>query len=560
MNIQQLYLLLEELISLPSETNWVEFKMGSKSITNDQKGEYISAMSNGATIANKPFGYIVWGVEDETQIVKGTNFTFQNAKEGNQDLELWIRNLLHPKINFDIFEFKYNNKNIVLLRIPAAKYEPTHFKKMAYIRIGSNKTDLRNFPEYVRIIYNYQDDWSAKIIENASIDDLDRQAIDLARIKFKEGKAKASYFDKIDNWSDEEFLDKAKININGKLTNTSIILLGKEESTHLILPSLSEVTWKLETEEKAYEHFGPPLLLNTTKILNQIRNVKYKFFPNNELLATTVNKYDTRSILEAMHNCIAHQDYSLNSRVIVTEKVDKLIFSNAGSFYVGNPEDYTAGDKTPEKYRNPWLAQAMVALGMIDRLGYGIHTMYLAQRERFFPLPDYELSETHRVILQIYGHAIDENYSKLLIERKDLSLDKVVLLDKVQKKQIINEAASKLLKKENLIEGRKNAYYVAASVAEVTNDKATYIKNKAFDKSYYKKLIIELLSKYKQATRDDIDKLLLEKLSNILSDDQKRTKIRNLLYEMSKKDETILNQSSSTAKPIWVLKNKIEKR
>jgi ATP-dependent DNA helicase RecG len=560
MNIQQLYLLLEELISLPSETNWVEFKMGSKSITNDQKGEYISAMSNGATIANKPFGYIVWGVEDETQIVKGTNFTFQNAKEGNQDLELWIRNLLHPKINFDIFEFKYNNKNIVLLRIPAAKYEPTHFKKMAYIRIGSNKTDLRNFPEYVRIIYNYQDDWSAKIIENASIDDLDREAIDLARIKFKEGKAKASYFDKIDNWSDEEFLDKAKININGKLTNTSIILLGKEESTHLILPSLSEVTWKLETEEKAYEHFGPPLLLNTTKILNQIRNVKYKFFPNNELLATTVNKYDTRSILEAMHNCIAHQDYSLNSRVIVTEKVDKLIFSNAGSFYVGNPEDYTAGDKTPEKYRNPWLAQAMVALGMIDRLGYGIHTMYLAQRERFFPLPDYELSETHRVILQIYGHAIDENYSKLLIERKDLSLDKVVLLDKVQKKQIINEAASKLLKKENLIEGRKNAYYVAASVAEVTNDKATYIKNKAFDKSYYKKLIIELLSKYKQATRDDIDKLLLEKLSNILSDDQKRTKIRNLLYEMSKKDETILNQSSSTAKPIWVLKNKIEKR
>lgn len=560
MNIQQLYLLLEELISLPSETNWVEFKMGSKSITNDQKGEYISAMSNGATIANKPFGYIVWGVEDETQIVKGTNFTFQNAKEGNQDLELWIRNLLHPKINFDIFEFKYNNKNIVLLRIPAAKYEPTHFKKMAYIRIGSNKTDLRNFPEYVRIIYNYQDDWSAKIIENASIDDLDREAIDLARIKFKEGKSKASYFDKIDNWSDEEFLDKAKININGKLTNTSIILLGKEESTHLILPSLSEVTWKLETEEKAYEHFGPPLLLNTTKILNQIRNVKYKFFPNNELLATTVNKYDTRSILEAMHNCIAHQDYSLNSRVIVTEKVDKLIFSNAGSFYVGNPEDYTAGDKTPEKYRNPWLAQAMVALGMIDRLGYGIHTMYLAQRERFFPLPDYELSETHRVILQIYGHAIDENYSKLLIERKDLSLDKVVLLDKVQKKQIINEAASKLLKKENLIEGRKNAYYVAASVAEVTNDKATYIKNKAFDKSYYKKLIIELLSKYKQATRDDIDKLLLEKLSNILSDDQKRTKIRNLLYEMSKKDETILNQSSSTAKPIWVLKNKIEKR
>jgi ATP-dependent DNA helicase RecG len=560
MSDNQLHLLLEELISLPSETNWVEFKMGANSITNEQKGQYISAMSNGATIANKPFGYILWGVEDETQIVKGTDFTFQNSKEGNQDLELWIRNLLHPKINFEIFEFDYKGKNIVILRIPAAKHEPTHFKKMAYIRIGSNKTDLRNFPEYIRIIYNYQDDWSAKIIENATIDDLDSEAIRVARLKFKEGKTKATYYDKIDNWKDEEFLNKAQININGKITNTSLILLGKEESTHFLLPSLAEITWKLETEEKAYEHFGPPLLLNTTKVLNQIRNIKYKFFPNNELLSTTVNKYDTRSILEAMHNCIAHQDYSLNSRVIVTEKLDKLIFSNAGSFYLGNPEDYTSGDKTPDKYRNHWLAQAMVNLGMIDRLGYGIHTIYMAQRERFFPLPDYKLSEAQKVVLQIYGHAIDENYSKILIERKDLPLDKVVLLDKVQKKEFITDLASRMLKKEGLIEGRKPNFYVASSIAEVTNDKASYIKNKAFDKGFYKALIMEFISKYKEATRDDLDKLLLDKLSNVLTEEQKRTKIRNLLYEMSKKDESIYNQSKSTAKPIWSLKNKIEKR
>ncbi|MCX6706381.1 MAG: hypothetical protein NTV24_04770 [Candidatus Woesebacteria bacterium] len=115
--------------------------------------------------------------------------------------------------------------------------------------------------------------------------------------------------------------------------------MGKEESSHYLLPSITEITWKLETEEKAYEHFGPPLLLNTTKILQFIRNIKFKFFPDNELLATTVDKYDTRTILEAMHNCIAHQDYSLNSRIIVTEKIDKLIFPNAGSFFEGHPED-----------------------------------------------------------------------------------------------------------------------------------------------------------------------------------------------------------------------------
>jgi ATP-dependent DNA helicase RecG len=562
MTDSDLHILLNDLCSQPREQQWLEFKLNKGSITNEQIGEYISAMSNGATIANKPFGYLVWGVEDETLVVKGTNFTFENAKQGNQDLELFIRSYLHPKINFEIFEFDYNGKHIVLLRVPSAKGEPTHFQKKPYIRIGSNKTDLRNHPNYVRIIYNSQEDWSAKIIDQASINDLDVDALKTAREKFKEKSSRATFYSEIDNWDEATFLDKAKITINGKITNTAIILLGKEEASHYLLPAISEVTWKLETEEKAYEHFGTPLLLNTTKVLQNIRNVKYKFFPDNELLSTTVNKYDTRSILEAMHNCIAHQDYSLHSRILVTEKIDKLIFSNAGSFFEGNPDEYSDGEKTPERYRNYWLANAMVNLGMIDRLGYGIHTMYLAQRNRFFPLPDYLLSEPQKVILQIYGHAIDENYSKILIERKDLTLSQVVLLDRVQKKLAITDVAATSLKKEKLIEGRKPNYYVAASVAAITDDKASYIKNKAFDKSYYKKLVIEFLTKYKQATRAELDDLLMEKLSNILSEDQKRTKIRNLLYDMSKKENLIQNSSKSTATPTWVLQtetSKIEK-
>jgi ATP-dependent DNA helicase RecG len=553
MQTDDLHKLLIELVSSPAETPWIEFKMGKGSITNEQIGEYISAMSNGATVSNKPFGYMVWGVEDGTQQIKGTSFSFNQAKQGNQDLELWLRMYLIPKINFEIFEFEYQSKHIVLLRIPSAKGEPTNFQKKPYIRIGSNKTDLRNFPNYVRLIYNSLEDWSAKIIENATISDLDPVAIKVARDKFKEKSVKASYYDQIDSWDDGTFLDKAKITINGKITNTAIILLGNEEASHYLLPSVAEMTWKLETEEKAYEHFGLPMLLTTSQLLQNVRNIKYKFFPDNELLSTTVNKYDTRTILEALHNCIAHQDYSLHSRIIITEKVDKLIFANAGSFFEGNPDDYTEGDKTPEKYRNPWLANAMVNLGMIDRLGYGIHTMYLSQKQRYFPLPDYLLSDSQKVVLQIYGHSIDENYSKLLIERKDLSLSSVVLLDRVQKRLPITDIAVSMLKKMNLIEGRKPNFYVAASIAEASNKKAIYIKNKAFDKPYYKKLIIEFLQKYHKASRAEIDDLLLEKLSNILTEEQKRTKIRNLLYEMSKKDELITNSSISTANPIWIL-------
>lgn len=534
MRTEDLHSLLEELVVFPKETEWIEFKFGKGSITNEQIGEYISAMSNGATIKNKPFGCLVWGIQDDSHEIKGTNFCFSAAKQGNQDLELWIRNLLHPKINFEIFEFEYLDKNIVLLRIPAAKGEPTHFKKKPFIRIGSNKTDLRNFPEYVRMIYNSLDDWSAQIIETAGINHLDEEAIAMAREKFKERSTRASYYDEIDTWDNAKFLDKAKVTINGKITNTAILLLGKEESSHFLIPSIAEITWKLETEEKAYEHFGTPLLLNTTRVLQNIRNVKYNFFPDNELLATTVNKYDTRTILEALNNCIAHQDYSLNSRIIVTEKIDKLIFTNAGSFFEGNPYDYSAGNKTPERYRNPWLANAMVNLGMIDRLGYGIHTMYLSQKNRYFPLPDYELSEQQKVVLQIYGHAINENYSKLLIENKDLPLSSVILLDRIQKNLPVTKEAIRMLRNEKLIEGRKPNYYIAAKVATTIDDKAAYIRNRAFDDAHYKEMIISYLQKFKKGNRQEIENLIIPKLSEVLKEKQKKDKVKNLLQAMRK--------------------------
>jgi ATP-dependent DNA helicase RecG len=237
-----------------------------------------------------------------------------------------------------------------------------------------------------------------------------------------------------------------------------------------------------------------------------------------------VDKYDTRTILEAMHNCIAHQDYSLNSRIIVTEKIDKLIFANAGSFFEGNPDDYSAGDKTPDKYRNTWLAKAMVNLGMIDTLGYGIHTMYLSQKNRYFPLPDYLLSESQKVVLQIYGHSIDENYSKLLIERKDLPLSNVVLLDRVQKNLSITKETATALRKDGLIEGRNPNYFVSASIAEATGQEVKYIKMRGIDDDYIQKVITDYLRKFKEDKRQDFEYVLLEKLPDKLTIEQKRTK------------------------------------
>src|SRR5690606_20972462 len=224
------------------------------------------------------------------------------------------------------------------------------------------------------------------------------------------------------------------------------------EASHF-LPALAQITWKLMGEEQAYEHFGPPFLLSTTQVLHRIRNIGYKLFPQNQLLATEVSKYDTRVILEALHNCIAHQDYLLRSRILVTERFDRLTFENAGGFFEGKPEDYFSGEITPGRYRNPWLAQAMVSLNMIDTMGFGISTMTQSQRKRYFPLPDYSKSSSDNVVLEIYGHVIDENYTRLLLERQDLPLNTVMLLDRVQKKLPITDDAAALLRKQGLIEG-----------------------------------------------------------------------------------------------------------
>ena len=220
---------VDELCVLPKENEWVEFKSGN-AVTNERLGQYISAISNAACIHNKPFGYLVFGINDRTHAVESTKFRFQNRKEGNAELELWIRRLLTPSIKFEFYPCSYKEHYLEIFKIPAAVGEPTHFKNIAYIRFGSSLTDLRKYPQHIKAIYNAKDDWSAQIIEKASIEDLDSEAISLAREKFKEKMVGKPFFNDIDHWSNRTFLDKAKITINGQITNTAIILLGKPES------------------------------------------------------------------------------------------------------------------------------------------------------------------------------------------------------------------------------------------------------------------------------------------------------------------------------------------
>lgn len=552
MTQEELIRLLEVLKTLPSETEWVEFKAAKSSFDFNKLGEYFSALSNEANLKGKDCGWLVLGVEDKTRKIVDSRYRTDRADLDSLKSE--IANKTTNRITFiEIHELNLPEGRVIMFQIPAApKGIPVAWEGHYYGRDDESIVAL-NLQEFEQIRNQGQRyDWSAQICERATIADLDEGAISVTRAKFKAKNENRSFIAEVDKWDIVTFLDKAKITTNGKITNAAIILLGKPESTHFISPAVARITWKLEDKDSAYEHFDPPFYLNINKVYQKIRNTTYKILPENMLIPIEVNKYDQWVILEALNNCIAHQDYSLQSRIVVAERSGELIFNNAGNFFEGTVEDYTLDNKTPEKYRNYFLSQAMNNLGMIDTMGYGIKRMFIEQQKRYFPLPEYDISDPEKVSLKIYGHIIDKNYTKLLIERADLDLRTTILLDKVQKRQQISKEAFLFLKKNHWVEGRYPNIYVAAQIAAITGDRSTYIKNRPFDKKHYKEMIIALIKKFGSASRQDIDNLLMNKLPDVLNERQKKIKINNLLSEMSMKDRVIKN-SGSDKKPRWIL-------
>ena len=239
-------------------------------------------------------------------------------------------------------------------------------------------------------------------------------------------------------------------------------------------------------------------------------------------------------VLEAIHNCIAHQQYERNSRIIVTETENDLTFWNAGDFFEGTYEDYMLGTKTPKKYRNPFLAAAMVNIKMIDTQGLGIHTLFQRQRERYLPMPDYDLSEPGEVSLTIPGTVLDEDYSLMLITHTDLDLKTAILLDRVQKHRPLSAESVKELRKRNLVEGRKNALIVAKSVAQATEQEAEYTRAKGFTDDFCMDLIEKAVQEHDNMTRAKFEELLFPYFSSNLTETQKSAKVGNLLTKMRK--------------------------
>jgi ATP-dependent DNA helicase RecG len=268
--------------------------------------------------------------------------------------------------------------------------------------------------------------------------------------------------------------------------------------------------------------------------------------------------YDSYVIREALHNCLAHQDYQRCERVVLIEYPEHLIFENGGSFIPGSVERVIEQNAPQKVYRNKFLAEAMVRLDMIDTIGSGIRRMFDTQRARFFPMPDYDLTEPQTVRLRIEGRILDRSYTQLLRDRP-LSLEMVIWLDKVQKRKahLLTDKQIAELKLAKLIEGRKPHYYVSLSVARQIGQEEDYARNRAFDDEQYKSMIVTYLENRGFATRIDIEQILSQWLSGLLTPQQRQAKISNLLTTL--RMSGIITNIGSDKKPKWVLVTTIDK-
>lgn len=527
-------------IEKPYKSEVIELKEAKSDFSFKDLGKYFSALSNEAILRGKQDAWLIFGMDDD-KVACGTSY-----REGNpanlRSLKKEIADRANNRLTLrEIHELRIDGKRVLAFQIPAATPGmPTAFNNAAWAREGESLGPLP-IDKYEQIRQMQRPDWSALEIENATFEDLDPAAVKKAIELFlsKHWRHSGAFAD----MDDRTILDMANLTKNGKITPTTLILLGKPESTQLLNGMSPRITWTLYASNgsvTSYEHFKPPFLLAIDQVLGKIRNEKYRFNANGaSLFPFEADQYEPEIIRELLNNCIAHQDYSMQGRINVEEFEDHLVFLNEGSFIPGTIENAMQPGFKPSYYRNPFLSEAMVQMDMIDTIAMGIPKVFQMQRKRYFPLPTYDLSDPTRVRVSVYGKTINESYSRLLYAKPDLPMDIVYLLDKVQKgAEITNEEAAELHRLK-LIEGRYPHISITNTLASKTGQEVSYTRSKGLNEEACKALVIQMLSETGPAPRAKITALLSDLLPSGLTDAQKAKRVSNLLAKMKKVDKTI---------------------
>lgn len=540
--------LLREFPQENARCEWKEMKNLKNLFAGDEKNDVISYV---AAIANMERGHLVIGVQDKTLEIVGTDLSKFNL---NAQSAVWkllehCTNLSSEGLSIDEYTTEDSHKTVWIIHIPKhLPRRPVYAHKKAWQRVEDSLVEMTQ--ERLAAILEEPvfeaKDWSAEIVPNAVLTDLDELAVAKARVMFKKVHASKIPAEEIDAWTVEELLSNSGIMIDGKLTRAAIILLGKPVSVFKLRPAVVEVTWTLRDERQEvvdYEHFTAPFILTVDQILSKIRNLTMRELPGGTLFPETMKQYDDYTIREALHNAIAHQDYTLQQRINFVENPGYLYYANGGSFIPGTLQNVLT-TKGPQRYfRNECLCRAMVNFNMIDTVSRGIKKMFNEQWKRHFPMPDYEIDALNKEVgVKIYGNTINEKYTELLKENNTLTLEDCILLDAVQKRHRISEKDVVALLNRGLLEGDTSEYNISLDIAKKTRQLPYYTHNRGLDKAKLQHMILQYLQNAGSvgAKRDAIFDYLRDVLPRNKTPEQQERMVGNILAEMKEAEIVIV--------------------
>lgn len=383
--------LIRELISLPSETEWVEFKHNNSDP--HMIGEYISALSNSATLLGRPKSYIIWGIDDSNHKILGTSFDYRTCKKGAEELEAWLSRMLVPRMSFRFHEAKIDGMMLILLEIPAAEYQPVKFYGEEYIRVGSNKKNLKEYPDKERELWRAFDStpYELRTLRDKLTAQNVLEMLDSKGYYRKMGLALPSGMEKIlGDFINEKFIRKDDAG-RYEITNMGALLISKdlsmfEELSHKVV----RVIWykdtnRLNTVREKVFNCGYAIAYN--EIVDYIMTI----IPQEEVIEDYIRKsklgYPEIAIRELLANVIIHQaiDQKGTSPMVELFK-DRIEFSNIGSPLVSIDRIV---DTVPIS-RNENIAGFMHKCGICEERGSGYDKVIYATSKNSMLAPKIE--------------------------------------------------------------------------------------------------------------------------------------------------------------------------
>ena len=519
--------LLKKIMTDAHESEIIEFK-DRKNLDKDDMGRYFSALSNEANLKNADAAWMLFGITDNGECV---NSTYLESVESRNKLKFYISEQTGNGLSYrDIHERFVDGKRILIFEIPPCQYGvPTTFKGISYERQGDSVIPLTD-EKRIRIMGEGIPDWSRKTVADATIDDIDHDALSLARRMYVNNRpSKAT---ECDGWDDMTFLRKMGLaSADGSITNAALILLGKEESVFLLADisvGIRRILCSSDSTTMESELYSIPFILSMERICSDIHNARYEVFRGNAMSLERMDVYDPAMIREALNNCVAHQDYLRSEFITIMEQDrESITFSNAGFFIPESISDVLTRDSPARFYRNRCLAEAMFKLGMVDVAGGGIVKMFRCQIKRSFPLPDYDLSNGH-VKVRIIGKVTSNHYADILADNPDLTFGDIVLLDMVQKGRVIPRDDADRFIARGFVSGRYPDLILG------NGSHTTEIRTPEYKTYDLKQEILRFIGECGQVDRMEISEHVSALFPSDLTDNQRYYRISNALTALKR--------------------------